>query len=47
MDEELRALQMKGAAEGLRVLTCGSNSFSIKGMRGEKMPFVLELGAGV
>lgn len=25
---------MKGAAEGLRITICGSNLFSIKGMRG-------------
>lgn len=29
--EELRALQMKGAAEVLRVVICASNLFSIKG----------------
>lgn len=34
MYKELSALQMKGAAEGLRVIICVSNSFSIKGMRG-------------
>lgn len=39
---------MKGTAEALRIIICASNLFSIKGdERGEKMPFALELGAGV